>query len=103
MSESICLRIEETSQTSEARRIGRNLAARLDFGETLAEQVAIVVTEAGTNLLKHGGGGELLLRATDDDSSANSLELLALDKGVGMTNLEQCLRDGFSTGGSPGQ
>jgi hypothetical protein len=31
------------------------------------------------------------------------LELLAVDQGPGMDNLDQCLRDGFSTGSSPGQ
>ncbi len=89
---------------ADARRIARGLAARIGLDENLAEQVAIVVTEASTNLLKHAGGGELLLRTTGDVSAAKPcLEMLALDKGAGMGNLEQCMRDGFSTGGSAGQ
>ena len=73
--------------------------------ETQAERVAIVATEACTNLLKHAAGGEILLRntGTDDPNGLSELEILALDHGPGMANLEQCLRDGFSTGGSPGQ
>jgi hypothetical protein len=63
-----------------------------------------VVTEACTNLLKHAGRGELLIRiGNEDPNGAPNLELLALDKGPGMSNLDQCLRDGFSTGGSLGQ
>jgi anti-sigma regulatory factor (Ser/Thr protein kinase) len=81
------------------------MAERIGFDETRAEQVAIVVTEACTNLLKHGGGGEVLMRSTGDDDPRNQpdLEVLALDRGPGIANLEQCMRDGFSTGGSPGQ
>jgi anti-sigma regulatory factor (Ser/Thr protein kinase) len=104
MTESIRIPIEEQSQTAEARRIAREMARKTGFDENVAEQVAIVVTEAATNLLKHASGGEILIRIVADDSNVPaSLELLALDKGPGMRNLEQCLRDGFSTGGSPGQ
>lgn len=107
MAESLRLLIEEQSQTAEARRIVRGLARNLDFDEEGAEKVAIVVTEACTNLLKHAGGGQLLISsdgdAGDHPESAPTLELLALDKGPGMRNLEQCLRDGYSTGSSPGE
>jgi anti-sigma regulatory factor (Ser/Thr protein kinase) len=98
--ESIRIVVEDQSQTGEARRIARKLAQNSGFDEIGAEEISIVVTEACTNLLKHAGGGEVLL-GTDGNSSA--LELLALDRGPGMPNLDQCLRDGFSTGSSPGQ
>lgn len=102
MGESLRLRIEEQSQTAEARRIARGMARSAGFDEKLGEQVAIVVTEACTNLLKYAGNGELLIRACEDTEAA-TLELLVLDQGPGMRNLEQCLGDGFSTGGSLGQ
>jgi hypothetical protein len=50
-----------------------------------------------TNLVKHAGGGALLARAT-----ADGLELLAVDRGAGMADPQECLRDGFSTAGSAG-
>jgi anti-sigma regulatory factor (Ser/Thr protein kinase) len=76
----------------------------MGFDASLEERVAIVVTEACTNLLKHAGTGELLIRTGSQDATSDpNLELLALDQGPGMSNLDQCLRDGFSTGGSPGQ
>ena len=104
MSQSIRVAVEESSQTGEARRAARNLAQECGFDETRTEEVAIVVTEVCTNLLKHAGGGEILLRTTSDyPDHAPELELLALDRGSGIGNLEQALRDGFSTGGSPGQ
>jgi Stage II sporulation protein E (SpoIIE) len=54
-----------------------------------------------SNQLKHGGGGELLARTLQRDEQ-RGLELLALDKGPGMHDVAKCLRDGFSTSGSPG-
>jgi anti-sigma regulatory factor (Ser/Thr protein kinase) len=104
MAESVRITVEEQSQTADARRVARGMARNMGFDESLGEQVAIVVTEACTNLLKHADRGELLLRNTGDDSGGlPALELLVLDQGPGISNLQQCLTDGFSTGGSAGQ
>jgi anti-sigma regulatory factor (Ser/Thr protein kinase) len=77
------------------------LADRLGFGEADAGKVALVVTEAATNLVKHGGGGELVLGVLQRDGGAG-IEVLALDRGPGMADLGRCLRDGYSTAGSRG-
>ena len=60
-----------------------------------------MATELATNLVKHGTGGELVVSAFDD-GSGEGLECLALDKGPGMADVQTCLRDGYSTAGSPG-
>jgi anti-sigma regulatory factor (Ser/Thr protein kinase) len=71
------------------------------MAEARAGEVAIVVTELGTNLLKHGGGGQILA-APYDDQEGVGLELLCLDRGNGMTDIRRCMEDGYSTAGSPG-
>jgi len=102
---SIRMVIEESSRTAEARRVARKMADDLGFDETEAERIAIVVTEVCTNLLLHATRGEILLTPTEahPEVGHGGLELLALDRGPGMGDLNQCLRDGFSTGGSAGQ
>ena len=47
--------VQDASQVSEARRLAVGIARELGFGETETGQVALVVTEAATNLVKHGG------------------------------------------------
>ncbi len=64
-------------------------------------RAAIVATELGNNLLRHGGGGELLLQPIVTGDAA-LIELLAIDRGRGMQNVESCLEDGYSTGGTAG-
>lgn len=93
--------VSESSQVGEARRAATQLAGRLGFGEAEAGKVAIVVTEAASNLVKHGGGGELLLGVLERDGVAG-IEILALDRGPGMADLGRCLRDGYSTAGTQG-
>ena len=93
--------IGDLSQTGDARRTAMALAKRLGFGETGIGQVGIVATELAGNLLKHARGGELLIGGYDDETG-QGLELLALDKGPGMANVDACLTDGYSTTGTSG-
>lgn len=94
--------IADASQVGEPRRFAQKLAQRLGFNDTACGKAALIVTESGTNLLKHAGGGELLVHALEL-GSASRLDMLALDRGPGMTDVERCLQDGYSTAGSPGE
>jgi anti-sigma regulatory factor (Ser/Thr protein kinase) len=99
MNYAIRVPVTDQSLVGEARRVASGLAERLGFSSASAGKVAIVATEAATNLLKHAGGGEILVYATDE---AACLEVLALDRGPGISNIAECLRDGYSTAGSSG-
>jgi anti-sigma regulatory factor (Ser/Thr protein kinase) len=103
MGESVRILVEEASKTAEARRYARAMAANIGLNETVAEQVSIVVTEACTNLLKHAGRGEIILHSSSEGLETTPLlDVLALDQGPGMRNLQQSLQDGYSTGSTAG-
>jgi anti-sigma regulatory factor (Ser/Thr protein kinase) len=93
--------IGEATQVGEARRSAVEVARRLAFGETDAGRVALVVTEAATNLVKHAGGGEIIVRGRAAEHGGG-LEILALDTGPGIRDVGACLRDGYSTAGTAG-
>src|SRR5271155_4019799 len=101
LNNSIILAVTEASQVGEARRAVTALASRLGFNETESGKVALVVTEVANNLVKHARDGVLLLRPLEREQTSG-IEILALDKGPGMTDVGRCLQDGFSTAGSPG-
>jgi anti-sigma regulatory factor (Ser/Thr protein kinase) len=93
--------VEDTSHVSAARRSAGDLARALDFDEEAAGRVALVVTEAATNILKHAGRGEILLNASEA-GGLRFVDVLALDRGPGMANVDRCFEDGYSTAGSAG-
>jgi anti-sigma regulatory factor (Ser/Thr protein kinase) len=93
--------VTESSQIGDARRSAVALSKRLGFGQTRVGEAGIVATELATNLVKHGGGGQLLIGAYADETGSG-LEFLSLDKGPGMTNVDACLEDGYSTSGTSG-
>lgn len=93
-------RIDEGSAVGEARRAAQTLA-NFHFSAEEAGKVAIVTTELANNLLRHAGGGELLVQVLGHDEQA-VVEVLAIDRGPGMHDVSRCLRDGYSTAGTPG-
>jgi anti-sigma regulatory factor (Ser/Thr protein kinase) len=99
---SLSVPVVEPSQVAAARRAAVRCAEQLQFDETDTGKVALVATEAATNVLKHGGGGEIVVRTvTADAQEQMAVELLALDHGPGM-NAARCLADGYSTVGTHG-
>jgi anti-sigma regulatory factor (Ser/Thr protein kinase) len=96
----IRMQVEEISQVGDCRRAAQRLAQTYDFDETLVGRVGIVATELTNNVIKHAGRGELLLQAISDGRTV-TVEMLAVDRGPGMS-VEQCMRDGFSTAGTAG-
>jgi len=97
----ISVPVTEASQVADARRRAIGLALALGFGETATGRVAIVATELATNLVKYATGGEMLL-GTFEDETGTGVEIIALDRGPGLSDLADALQDGHSTGGSPG-
>ena len=93
--------IEEQSAIGAARRFAMIMARENGLGTDAAGRLAIVVTEAATNILRHAGRGSILLRAFSSND-VPTVEMLALDKGPGITNVARAMNDGFSTSGTPG-
>ena len=90
--------VHEASQVGEARRAAARLSSDLRFDELTAGRAALVVTELAGNLARHAQGGRILLGCT----SEGGLDILSLDDGPGMADVGQCLRDGYSSGSTPG-
>lgn len=97
-----CTPVVEESQIGEARRKALLLAAALGFDDTARGKVGIIVTEAATNLVRHAHDGVLVCLALVDGSDC-ALDMIAADRGPGMSDPGRCLVDGFSTGGTAGQ
>lgn len=92
--------VEDPSQVGDIRRQASALAGTLGFGSVASGRAAIVASELATNILRHGGGGEILLDAIERDDAR--VQLIALDKGKGIPDVDTAMGDGYSTSGSAG-
>jgi anti-sigma regulatory factor (Ser/Thr protein kinase) len=93
--------VSEQSDVGECRRVAKRLAEAAKCDETGVGRACIVATELATNIVRHAASGEMLAQVLDDGEAA-CVEFIALDQGRGMKNVDQCLRDGFSTAGTAG-
>jgi anti-sigma regulatory factor (Ser/Thr protein kinase) len=89
----------DPSRVGEARRHAVELATDCGMDEVAAGRLAIVVTELATNLLRHASNGRLWISAR---RARGEVEVIAVDDGPGIPDIERSLDDGFSTGGTPG-
>jgi anti-sigma regulatory factor (Ser/Thr protein kinase) len=93
--------VDDPSGVGSARRAVAGLARAAGFDEGDAGRAATVVTELGTNLVKHADrGGELLVRRADDEPA--TIEIVSIDDGPGADRPSDWLVDGFTTAGSAG-
>ena len=97
----IALPVTDPSQTADVRRRALLIAKELGFNEAAAGRVGIVATELATNLVKFATSGEILL-GTFEDKAGAGVEMIASDKGPGLSDTVEMMRDGYSTAGTPG-
>lgn len=95
------IEITDASGVAEARREAAALAALARLDDNARGELALAVTEAATNIHKHAQRGRILVRAIERDK-AFGVEVLAIDRGPGMANVAESMRDGHSTAGSAG-
>lgn len=93
--------VEDPSQVGEVRRLAMRVAADAGFSESARSDIGIVATEAATNVVRHAQRGEVLISSVERPSGTG-LELICLDHGPGMPDLEACMRDGYSRAGTMG-
>jgi anti-sigma regulatory factor (Ser/Thr protein kinase) len=94
------IRIEDESAVGHVRRTAMALARRLGFSEHRTGEVGIAATELATNAQRHAVRGALLVRVRREAEAG--VELVTIDSGPGMADVEAAARDGWSTAGTLG-
>ena len=79
------------------RQAVRTLAVEIKLSLVDQTKVVTAASELGRNLLVYGGGGEVRLNIVRD-GARNGLRVAFEDQGPGIPDVEQALKDGFTTG-----
>ncbi|NCI49467.1 SpoIIE family protein phosphatase [Sediminibacterium roseum] len=77
-------------------------AAAAGFTERKVGEIDIVVAELVSNLVRHGGGGQLFVKLIEE-SEVQGIEIISVDSGPGIADVNRVMEDGVSTKGSLGQ
>ncbi|HEU0054432.1 MAG TPA: anti-sigma regulatory factor [Longimicrobium sp.] len=75
----------------------------VDLGFSLIDQTKLVTaaSELARNTVVYGGGGTMRLESLED-GGRRALRLTFEDQGPGIADIQQALRDGFTSGGGLG-
>jgi serine/threonine-protein kinase RsbT len=75
----------------------------IDIGMSLVDQTKIVTaaSELARNTIQHGGGGRVTLEVIGD-GARRGIRLSFEDEGPGIANIDQAMKDGYSSGGGLG-
>lgn len=83
------------------RRQARERAVAIALSLVDQTKLVTAASELARNTIKYGGGGEVHLDALEDGFK-RGVGLIFVDDGPGIPDLDQALRDGFTTGGGLG-
>jgi serine/threonine-protein kinase RsbT len=83
------------------RQRAREQAQRAGFSLLETTKLVTAASELARNALEHGGGGHADIEVITD-GSRRGVRMTFVDEGPGIADLEQALRDGFTTGGGLG-
>ena len=89
--------IRQSDDVVRVRQLTRTFA--VEIGLSLVDQTKIITasSELARNTLDYGGGGEVTAEILDQ-GGRRGLRLTFEDKGPGIADVEQALKDGFTSG-----
>ena len=90
--------IREVHDIVKCRALARAFAERLGFGKVDQTRITTAVSEIARNALVHGCGGTMTMTAVE----GGGLEILIVDSGPGIPNIDLALMDGYSSSGGLG-
>ncbi|MEU8244501.1 SpoIIE family protein phosphatase [Actinoplanes missouriensis] len=101
LGEGVWFRVEEAVTAAAVRRAAERLASDLGMPDRRVADLSIVAAEAAGNLVKHADQGFILVRAVRTPEHAG-VEIIALDSGPGIADVDRAIGDGHSTAGTLG-
>lgn len=93
--------INQEADIAIARRAIREVATKLGFGVTETARIVTAASELSRNVYKYAGAGVMQWR-TLTNGETKGVELRFEDKGPGIADVNEAVREGYSTGGGLG-
>jgi len=84
-----------------ARQTGRDLAGKVGFLGSDLTLIATAISEISRNIVTYAERGEMAFSLVED-GQRRGICIIGRDHGPGIADVEQAMRDGFSTGRSLG-
>jgi serine/threonine-protein kinase RsbT len=95
------VRIHSESDIVATRKTVRTAASQLGFGVTDVTRIVTAASELARNVFRYAGSGIMRWQALDTGGRIG-IELTFEDRGPGITDIEQAMEAGYTSGGGLG-
>jgi serine/threonine-protein kinase RsbT len=93
----VSIEISSDTDIITARQASRSLAAQAGCSSTDLTEVATAISEIARNIVIYAGQGVISMRLVDGDGR-HGIEIVAVDEGPGIADIDRALEDGYTTG-----
>jgi len=97
LNDEICVPIKSAADIVVARQKGRALAVQMGFSGSDPTVIAAAISEVARNIVNHAVQGEVILSGIHE-SSRLGIQVVARDEGPGISDIEQAMQYGYSSG-----
>lgn len=84
-----------------ARQKGREVSKELNFGGVDQARITTAISELARNIYLYAGSGQITIRVIEANGK-RGIQIHAVDKGPGISDIRTVLQDGYSTSGGLG-
>jgi serine/threonine-protein kinase RsbT len=99
--EALALALRTPEDIVRMRQVVREYAIGLGFSLVDQTKIVTAASELARNTMIYGGGGEVAVHRLTE-GARRGLRLTFTDQGPGIPDIEQAMKDGFTTGGGLG-
>lgn len=96
MGKHLCFTVADRSYFALLKKEIHVLAVKAGFSETKVGEIDIIVAELVSNLIKHANGGRLLVKLVKQQN-IDGIEIISIDNGDGIADVNKMMADGMST------
>lgn len=96
-----CIQIKKELDIVAARQTGRKIAKEIGFGTVDQARIATAVSELARNIYLYARNGTICFEIIEHPGK-KGICLTAADKGPGISDIGQVMRDGYTTSGGLG-
>ena len=97
VNEHITFDLYEPSDNAQVVYSARKILAGMNFGESAQYLIASAVSELSTNILRYAQKGKITLKVIHNGTRAG-FEVTAQDQGPGIRNMENAMKENYSSG-----
>jgi len=98
----LTLQVSDVIGVENARRAVRMFSKDHGLSPQSSEELVIAVSELATNLVRYSTSGGSIRLQWSDGGPRQAIEVECTDSGPGIADLDEALREGFSSGGGLG-